>query len=278
MPRHPARLVLVGCLALAALLLLADLRGAAPTALLRGTAAAVTGPPERALAGLRTAVADRVGSADDRARIAELEAALAQARAEAAAAAAGRLRTQEARELAAGLPGSGYRAVAGRVVALSTPQDQVRSATISVGSRAGVRAGQAVVAGGGLAGLVASVGPGVATVRLMVDPLTALSARVAASREAGLVRGTGDAAALTLLDPLGAMAPGNLVVTMGTPDGTLPADLPIGRVAAITGSAAALSRRATIAPGVDVSTLDRVVVLVPDGAAVDGSGGAGDAP
>ncbi|MCU0301662.1 MAG: rod shape-determining protein MreC [Candidatus Nanopelagicales bacterium] len=265
MPRHPARLALVGCLVLAALLLLADLRGAAPAAGLRGAAAAVAGPPERALAALRTTVGARVAGADrERARIAELEAALATARAEAAAAAAGQLRAEEARELAAGLPATGYRPVPGRVVALSTPQDQVRSATISVGSRDGVRAGLAVVEPGGLVGLVASVGPGVATVRLLVDPAMALAARVAATREAGLVRGAGDAAALTLLDPLGAMAVGDLVVTMGTPDRAVPADVPIGRIAGITGTAAELTRRAAIAPGVDVSTLDRVVVLVPD--------------
>jgi rod shape-determining protein MreC len=159
-------------------------------------------------------------------------------------------------------------------VALSTPQDQVGSATISAGSGSGVRAGQAVVAPGGLVGLVASVGPGVATVRLLVDPTSALSARVAASREAGLVRGTGPAAALTLLDPLGTMAVADLVVTMGTPDAVVPADLPIGRIAAITGTAAELTRRAALAPGVDVSTLDRVVVLVPDGA----TAGAGTEP
>jgi rod shape-determining protein MreC len=268
MPRQPARLVLVGCLVLAAVLLLADLRGAAPTALLRGTSAAVAGPPQQLLASARRAVVDRVAGGDDAARVAELEAALAQARAAAAAAAAGQLTTEEARELAAGLPASGYRSVAARVVALSTPQDQVVSASISAGSSDGVRAGQAVVAPGGLAGLVASVGPGVATVRLLADPASALSARVAANREAGLVRGTGDGATLTLLDPLGAMAVGNLVVTMGTPDGVVPADLPIGRVDAITGTAAELTRRAAIALGVDVSTLDRVVVLVPDASAV----------
>ncbi|MCU0284413.1 MAG: rod shape-determining protein MreC [Candidatus Nanopelagicales bacterium] len=277
MPRQPARLVLVGCLVLATLLLLADLRGAAPTALLRGTSAAVAGPPQQVLASARRAVVDRVAGTDDAARVAELEAALAQARAAAAAAAAGQLRTEEARELAAGLPASGYRSVAARVVALSTPQDQVVSASISAGSRDGVRVGQAVVAPGGLAGLVASVGPGVATVRLLADPASALSTRVAASREAGLVRGTGDAAALTLLDPLGAMAVGNLVVTMGTPDGVVPADLPIGRVDAITGTAAELTRRAGIALGVDMSTLDRVVVLVPDASAVAGAA-VGEAP
>jgi rod shape-determining protein MreC len=122
-----------------------------------------------------------------------------------------------------------------------------------------------VVAPGGLAGLVDSTGPGVSTVRLLVDPATALTARVASSGEVGVLRGTGSAARFELLDPLGQMAPGDLIVTLGTADGTLPADLPLGRISTITGSAADLTRVAHVGPAVDGSTLDRVVVLVPEG-------------
>jgi len=262
-----ARVALVVCLVLAAVLVLVDLQGGAPARAVRGAAGAVAGPPISALAWLRTGVVQRFGgSADEQARIAALEQELQRSRAQAAAAAAGELSEADLRELAAGLPTQGYRQVTARVVALATAQDQVRSAAVSAGSRQGVRPGQAVAAGGGLAGLVDSAAPTVATVRLLVDSGTALAARVASTGEVGVLRGTGDAARFELLDPLGRMAPGDLVVTLGTPDGALPADLPLGRISRITGSAADLTRVAEVAPAVDASTLDRVVVLVPGGA------------
>ena len=72
------------------------------------------------------------------------------------------------------------------------------------------------------------------------------------------------AGAITLLDPVGDMAQGDLVVTVGTPDGAVPADLRIGLIDAITGLASDLTRRADVTPAIDDSTLDRVVVLVPE--------------
>lgn len=265
MPARSARVALAACLAAALLLLLADLRGGAPTAALRGAVGAVAGPVEEGLSWVGHQVSSRVGGSEqERVRITELESELAAARSAAAALAGGQVDERTARELAAAIPSSGYRAVAGRVVAQATQQDQVRSVAVSVGSRDGVAAGMAVVGVGGLAGIVASVAPGVSTVRLVVDAATGLPARVAASGEQGVLRGTGDAAALTLLDPLGAMAAGDLVTTMPSADGTLPAGLPVGRVTEVLGSAADLSRRALVTPAVDDSTLDRVVVLVPE--------------
>lgn len=262
-----ARVAVVACLAAALLLFLADLRGAAPTEAMRGVVGAVTGPVEQALARVRTAVDERIGgSAQERARIAQLEQDLAEARADAAALARGQVDDGTARALAAAAPASGFRQVAARVVAQATPQDQVRSVTISVGSGDNVGPGMAVLGPGGMVGVVDSVAPSVATVRLVVDAATALAARVAESEERGVLRGTGSAGTLVLLDPLGAMAVGDLVVTLGSADGAIPADLPVGRIDAVVGSAAALTRAAEVAPVVDDSTLDRVRVLVPEDA------------
>ncbi len=259
--------MLAACLACALVLLLADLRGAAPVAPLRGVAGAVAGPAEQALGAARGVVADRVvGPQQQSARIAELEAELAEVRAQAAAAAAGALDAGALAELAAVAPPTGFDVVPGRVVALTPAQDGVRAATLSVGSRDGARAGLAVVGATGLAGLVASVSPSVSTVRLVVDPATELAARVVSSGEVGVLRGTGTGATFTLLDPLGAMTAGDLVVTVGSPDLAVPSGLAVGRVARIDGSAADLSRVATVTPAVDDSTVDRLAVLVPRGA------------
>lgn len=258
---------LAACLACALALLLADLRSVAPTAPLRGVAGAVAGPAEQALGAARGAVADRVaGSGEQQDRIAALEAELAQARSLAAEAARGALDATALAELAAVAPASGFSVVPGRVVALAPAQDGVRAATLSVGSRDGARAGLAVVGATGLAGLVDSVSPQVSTVRLVVDPGTELAARVVSSGEVGVLRGTGASAAFTLLDPLGSMTAGDLVVTVGSPDLAVPSGLAIGRVTRIDGSAADLSRVATVTPAVDDSTVDRLAVLVPRGA------------
>ncbi len=109
-----------------------------------------------------------------------------------------------------------------------------------------------------------SVSPQVSTVRLVVDPATELAARVASSGEVGVFRGTGSGGRFELLDPLGRMAPGDLIVTLGTTGGELPVGLPLGSVTSVSGSSAALTRVAEIAPAVDDSTLDRVAVLVPE--------------
>lgn len=262
-----ARVALAVCLAAALLLFLADLRGAAPTRALRGVVGAVTGPVEQALGRARAEVAERIGgSAQDRARIAQLEVELDAARADAAALARGQVDDATARALAAAAPASGFRQVPARVVAQATPQDQVRSVTVSVGSGDAVAPGMAVLGPGGLVGLIDSVAPSVATVRLVIDPATALPARVAETEERGVLRGTGGAATMVLLDPLGAMAAGDLVVTLGSAGGAVPAGLPIGRIDAVLGSAADLTRAAEVAPVVDDSTLDRVLVLVPEDA------------
>jgi rod shape-determining protein MreC len=258
--------VLVGAVvAVAVLLILVDVRGSGPTQALRGIAGAVAGPPERALAWVRTEAGQRLGgSADERARIAELEQQLAGARAIAGAAAAGTLSEAQTRALAALAPSQGFTAVPGRVVAVSPAQDATRSAAISVGSGQGVRVGLAVIAATGLTGLVDSVSTQVSTVRLVIDPSTEIAARVASSGEVGVFRGTGSGGRFELLDPLGPMAPGDLVVTLGTPSGDLPADLPLGTIETVSGSSAALTRAAEVTPAVDDSTLDRVAVLVPD--------------
>ncbi len=263
--------VLVGAaLAVALLLILVDVRGSGATDVLRGVAGAVAGPPERALAWVRTQARERLGgSTDERARITQLEQQLAQAQALAGAAAAGTLTEADTRALAALAPAEGFTPIPARLVSISAVQDPARSAAISAGSGDGVRPGVAVLGAGGLAGLVDSVAPQVSTVRLAIDPATQIAARVASSGELGVFRGTGSAGRFELLDPLGRMAPGDLVVTLGTADGGLPAGLPLGRIAEVTGSSADLTRAAEVTPAVDDSTLDRVAVLVPD---IRGSG------
>ncbi len=270
MARRNTRVIIGALLAAALLLVLLDLRSSGPTQALRGVAGVVAGPPQRALAWARDSAVDRFGgSAAQRDRIAELEDQLADARAAAGAAAADRLTAAQDREVAALAPPDGYVPAAARVVAVSARQDVVASVAISLGSSDGVRSGLAVLGADGLAGITAAASPQISTVRLVVDPSTELAARVTSSGEVGIFRGTGAGGTLTLLDPQGAMGVGDLVVTLGTPDGAIPAGLPIGRIAAVTGTSTALNRAAEVTPATDDSTLDRVVVLIPGSSEAD---------
>lgn len=276
-----ARAALVACIVMAALLVLADARGTALPSALRAVAAVLAGPPERALGAVRDSVSRRLsGSAAEGARIAELEAELAEVRRSAGLAALGRLTAEELRELAALAPPAGYDRAPARVVAMSAPQDLVLSAAIAAddagigdGSLAReIRTGQAVVTAEGLAGIVDSVAAGVATVRLVGDRGTALAARVAGTGEVGVYSGAGGDGVLELLDPMGGMEVGDLVVSLGFPAPaagggparSFPSGVPIGRIARIEGRVADLTRRAVVAPLVKASTLDRVAVLVPE--------------
>lgn len=266
MSARTARGVLAAVLAVAAMLLLLEVRGAGPGDALRGLAGAVAGPPERAMAWLRQSAADRfTGAAEERDRAAALERELAEARAAAGAAALGVADERHAQALAQALTLTGYRPVTARVVARTVPQDLLGALAVSTGSRQGVAAGMAAVGLAGVVGFVDTVSPGVSTLRLTTDPATRLAVRVLPSGELGVLQGTGGEARLTLLDPLGAMTVTDRVVTVGTADGLVPADLPVGSVTAIDGSAADLSRAASVEPATDASTLDRVAVLVPAG-------------
>lgn len=290
-----ARALLVACLVMAALLVLADARGAGLPGALRTIAATIAGPPERVLDAVRSRLWPRVtGASADAERVAALESELAGVRRAAGLAALGRLSIEELRELAALAPPAGYLQVTGRVVATSTPQDLVPSVAVALDdpspdqAGAAVRAGQAVVAAEGLAGIVDSGAGGIATVRLLTDRGTGVAARVAGSGEVGIFRGAGRDGTLELLDPMGRMQVGDLVVTLGAAAsasaavpasgaraglegadadvvGTFPRGIPIGRITGIAGSVADLTRRAVVAPLVDPSTLDRVAVLVPGG-------------
>jgi rod shape-determining protein MreC len=265
MAGRSARGALVALLVGAALLLLLDVRGAGPAEAVRGLTGAVTGPPLRAVAWVRAEATARMGSAGaERARIAALEQQLLDARAALGQRAAAREDAASAEALMRALPTAGYRMVAGRVVARSAPQDLTDAVTIAVGSGSGIAPGMVAIDSAGVVGVVAGVAPGSCTLRVVTDPATRLAARVVPSGEAGILHGSGeDSATLALLDPLGAMAVGDPIVTIGTSDGLVPADLPLGTVRAVTGSAADLTRGAQVDAQVDRSTLDRVAVLVP---------------
>lgn len=108
---------------------------------------------------------------------------------------------------------------------------------IGKGALDGVRAGQPVVAPGGLLGLVASVTPSTATVTLLTDPSSRVGVWVGRTRHQGLLSGVGSARPLLrFLDKDPEARPGDVVVT--SPASTLvPPNLPVGVIQTVDANA-----------------------------------------
>jgi len=133
---------------------------------------------------------------------------------------------------------------------------------IGKGSLAGVRAGQPVLAPGGLIGLVASVTPATATITLLTDPSSRVGVWLGRTKHHGLLTGVGTARPVVrFLDKDPEARPGDLVVT--SPASTLvPPNLPVGVIQSVDGSAdpAPTAVVQLIAP---VQAVDWVQVLRP---------------
>jgi rod shape-determining protein MreC len=133
---------------------------------------------------------------------------------------------------------------------------------IGKGALAGVRAGQSVLAPGGLIGLVASVTPATATITLLTDPSSRVGVWVNRTRSQGLLSGVGSARPLLrFLDKDPEARPGDLVVT--SPASTLvPPNLPVAVIQSVDANAdpAPVALVQLIAP---VQAVDWVQVLRP---------------
>ncbi|MFM9073557.1 MAG: rod shape-determining protein MreC [Cyanobium sp.] len=133
---------------------------------------------------------------------------------------------------------------------------------IGKGAVAGVRAGQPVLAPGGLIGLVASVTPATATVSLLTDPSSRVGVWLSRTKHHGLLTGVGTARPVVrFLDKDPEARPGDLVVT--SPASTLvPPNLPVGVIQSVDASAdpAPTAVVQLIAP---VQAVDWVQVLRP---------------
>lgn len=156
-----------------------------------------------------------------------------------------------------------YRIVAAQVVAYGATQDYSRTVTLDAGSRDGVRRGMTVLAGRGLVGTIADVGPTTSTVVLISDPNSRVGSRTAETLHIGVVLGDGESARLRLQFLVDAEPEvGQRVVTRGSVNGRpYVAGVPIGRIVSVTGTVGQL-RTAVVEPYVDLGALDVVGIVV----------------
>jgi rod shape-determining protein MreC len=143
---------------------------------------------------------------------------------------------------------------------------------VDAGSDDGLAVGMPVVGSasgaGALAGTVVSVGPGSATVRMIVDPRSSVVALDQQSRALGLIQGQlGGQLVMVQVNVTEELAVGDTIVTAGLvlgPDvarSAYPRGLLIGQVADVEPDVNALTQTGFVRPALDFSRLDRLLVV-----------------
>ena len=166
--------------------------------------------------------------------------------------------------------------VTARVIARS-PTSWQSSVQIDKGSGAGVHEDMPVIAyggdgGGGLAGKVTSVSGGTATVTLITDESSAVSAQVMPDGAAGIVKPTVGDPSDMLLDFIEKGEPvseDTTVITSGSRsdrfESLFPRGIPIGRVTEVDAEERELYQRVHMEPFADLKKMDFVQVLTRRG-------------
>jgi len=133
---------------------------------------------------------------------------------------------------------------------------------IDVGARDGVAVDMPVITDRGLVGRVVAVGPNVAEVLLLIDPASAVNARVQNSRVTGIVRGKIDSGLVMERIPQGeTVSPGDIVLTSGL-GGNFPDKLVIGQITEVMQRDSDMFQSARIRSTVDFGKLEEVMAIV----------------
>lgn len=138
----------------------------------------------------------------------------------------------------------------------------VRSLTVNRGRGDGIAQQTPVIVPDGLVGRVVQVHRGAAVIQLLNDPASTVGAVVQRTRTAGLVEGdAGGTVRFKFMARDGAnVAPGDLVVTSGL-GALFPKGLPVGRVTKVEDKGSALFHFAVLAPAVDFSRVEEVLLV-----------------
>lgn len=142
------------------------------------------------------------------------------------------------------------------------------------GTTSGVKAGDPVIAAGGLVGQVIEVSPLASKVRLITDPNSGVSVIVQRTRAAGVVRGSLDGSLhLDFVDKSKTPVRGDVLVTSGL-GGVYPKEIVVGEVTDVSSPQADLYPEVAVASRVAIDRIEEVLVLIgqPAPAAMPGGG------
>ncbi len=152
------------------------------------------------------------------------------------------------------------RYVTARVIGRDT-SPFLRYLLLDQGSDAGIKRGMPVVSENGLVGRISEVSASASKVQLIIDPQSAINARVQESRAEGVLIGqpTGELT-LTYLPQDSVVKAGDLVVTSGL-GGGFPANILAGRVVSVRKRDYELYQTATVLPRVEFGGLEIVLII-----------------
>lgn len=149
---------------------------------------------------------------------------------------------------------------AARVIARST-DSWSSTITIDKGTTSGIQTGMPVMTSTGVVGQVSECGPTTATVRLITDESSGVSAKVQSSGAQGQLQGSADGTLhLNLIRTEQQVSTGDSVVTSGL-GGVYPKGLPVGTVSNVTKSSGSLYYDITVEPLASVGSLEEVLVV-----------------
>ncbi len=149
---------------------------------------------------------------------------------------------------------------AARVIARST-DSWSSTITIDKGTTSGIQTGMPVMTSTGVVGQVSECGPTTATVRLITDESSGVSAKVQSSGAQGQLQGSADGTLhLNLIRTDQQVSTGDSVVTSGL-GGVYPKGLPVGTVSNVTKSSGSLYYDITVEPLASVGSLEEVLVV-----------------
>ncbi|HYS79252.1 MAG TPA: rod shape-determining protein MreC [Anaeromyxobacteraceae bacterium] len=156
----------------------------------------------------------------------------------------------------------GRQVVGARVIGVRLDPKGLQLVTIDRGAGHGVGLMMPVVVAQGVVGRVHALTGGTADVLLLSDRNSSIAVRVDRSRARANVRGTGSPDLCRLEYALRSddMQEGDLLLTSGT-DGVFPRGLPVGKLSGLKRSGQGLYQRADVAPIVDLTKLEEVLVL-----------------
>ena len=149
---------------------------------------------------------------------------------------------------------------AARVIAGST-DSWTSSVTIDKGSTSGIVVGMPVVDGKGAVGQVISSAATTATVRLLSDESSSVSAMIQSSRAQGMLRGSPDGTLyLSFIRTDNVVNAGDVVVTSGL-GGVFPKGLPLGKVSSVESVPGSTYYTIVVEPFATVENLEEVLVV-----------------
>jgi rod shape-determining protein MreC len=159
---------------------------------------------------------------------------------------------------------AGYTIVPAQVMSFGSSSGFGDTVMIDIGSDDGVKVNHNVIAGQGLVGRVINVTAHTSTVLLITDATSTVGTRIQSSGQIGFATGTGalDALKLQFIDPKATVKVGDSLVSYGVHGGVFSPGIPLGKVTAVEIAQGTTTRVATVAPYVDIATLDVVGVVI----------------